>query len=202
MKIFLIYGVIGGLLLCTFHFVRYLIDPMWVLAEHQLIFALISLLINLLIPILAIIKWKRETGQTLNYGTALKYVFICMVIAGIISGTYESIFNASKGVSLAIENEDEIKTGFKKQSEWFYLLGSRVRGASEEEINMMREEFELDDTYSTRRDEKWDAYLDQMSIKTLPLVWLIGIFLSIPLAMMLALFVRSKRPRHKTIDPY
>lgn len=201
MKTFLIYGVIAGLLLCTFHFVRYLIDPMWVLAENRFIFGLISLLVSLLIPILAIRKWKQETRQALNYGTALKYVFICMAIAEIISGTYESIFNASKGVNLAIENEDKIKTVFKKQSEWAYLLGFRMSGASEDQINMKREELELDNTYTTRLDEKWERFLDRMSIETLPLVWLTGIFFSIPLAMLLALFVRSKRPRHRTMDP-
>jgi hypothetical protein len=43
MKTHLIYGSIGGLILILFHFVRYLIDPMWVLGE-----LMFSLIINCL----------------------------------------------------------------------------------------------------------------------------------------------------------
>lgn len=46
MKTHLIYGAIGGLILIVFHFVSYLIDPMWVLGEHMF---------NLIINYLAIL---------------------------------------------------------------------------------------------------------------------------------------------------
>lgn len=202
MKTQLIYGSIGGLTLVLFHFARYLIDPMWVLGEHMFTVLFINLSIMCLIPILSMRSWKRQTGENATYGIALKYIFLCMITASTISVLYEGIFDYIKKADLALENEARVKVMIKRQSEWPYLLGYRMSGASEAEMAEMREKLALDDSRNEEIEKRWQEYLEKYnsSLSNIFLEILLSAIFLLPLSMLVALLVRSRKPRNG-IDP-
>lgn len=195
MKTHLIYGVILGLVLIVFHFVRYLIDPMWVLGGHLLALLVINLSVNSLFAVFSINAWKRQSGNVASYGTALKYVFVVLFTANLVSSSYESIFNYANISDLGIENEDSIKAMIKERKAWPYLLGYRLAGASEEEMQRAREELTLDDSDKADIEKEYqELYLKRSHAKDYFMSILAGPFFLLPLAMLLALFLRSRKP--------
>jgi len=203
MKIHLIYGAAGGLILILFHFVRYLIDPMWVLGEHRFTFLAIYLAMFCLMPILAMRAWKRQTGGEALYGTALKYVLVGMFTASTVSGLYETVFDHFIGKGLALENETRIKAMIKRQSDEAYLFGYQMSAeTSKEEMKRIREELALDDSRQAGMDDRWQNYLDRMDISfsRIMLRILLSLFFVLPLSMLVALFVRSRKPRVATVS--
>lgn len=197
-KIHLIYGAIGGLMLILFHFVRYLIDPMWVLGEHMFTILAIFLAVLFLMSMLAMRAWKRQTGGEVQYGTALKYVFVCMFMASAVSGLYETGFDYSIGMDIALENEDRVKAMIKRRSDEAYLLGYQMGAeASEEEMARKREELALEDIPQKDMEERWQRYLYSREVNVSKIIKSILNYLLIvlPLSMLVALFVRSRKPR-------
>ena len=193
MKIHLIYGAAGGLILILFHFVRYLIDPMWVLGEHAALFNAIGFGISMTytLAISWILRSRSQRNRT-TYWQAFKMLFTVIAVMTILHISYDSLFTSWKGKELKPMHEQEIKALMSEGAIHKTMIGIRPIPPSQKDMDA---DYSPISIHNQEVEKYFQEYMEPVSIPQFIINMFFSLLPTILLSLLLALFVRSRKPR-------
>lgn len=178
MKFEFVHGLIFGLLSLASIGIYILMD----VNLFNPVTSLIATIVTFGFLIYAGLKKRKLEGGYLDYGSAVKSIFIIALVGSIISGV---------GTTALLADSEKAKQDFvelsTKSSEFGYKLGAKMSGASEEEAAL-----KLEEAKEKRGGDLSKGQMDYpFSWSALPLSLVMNLFMVLFYSLLIALFVRK-----------